>query len=113
MARVTAIIDGTGSIGAAVGPFLGKLARIGVQQVFHFLFLAGWLSGEGAWDRVFYMLMGANMVALVMLVRIVLREMREGVKRREVEGHKNYKTFAQLRPIYFIFICDIICCNSS
>ena len=93
MARVTAIIDGTGSIGAAVGPFLGKLARIGVQHVFHFLFLAGWLSGEGAWDRVFYMLMGANMVALLMLVRMVWREMGEGVERREVEGHKNYKTF--------------------
>ena len=41
----------------------------------------------------FYMLMGANMVALLMLVRMVWREMGEGVERREVEGHKNYKTF--------------------
>ena len=49
MATVTSIIDGTGSIGAAVGPFL-----------------AGWISGmEDGLHKVFYMLMAADVLALV------------------------------------------------
>merc|ERR1719333_2012838 len=43
LATVTAIIDGTGSIGAAVGPFV-----------------AGALSGGDDWGRVFKMLMVAD-----------------------------------------------------
>uniref|UniRef100_A0A671MAD6 Glycerol-3-phosphate transporter-like n=1 Tax=Sinocyclocheilus anshuiensis TaxID=1608454 RepID=A0A671MAD6_9TELE len=50
LSTVTAIIDGTGSVGAAVGPLL-----------------AGLLSARG-WDQVFYMLMTADFLAL--LVRI-------------------------------------------
>merc|ERR1712168_372360 len=50
LATVTAIIDGTGSIGAAVGPFL-----------------AGWLAGDGNWDTVFTMLMMADVFALLLL----------------------------------------------
>ena len=49
LATVTSIIDGTGSIGAAIGPFL-----------------AGAIPDLG---NVFYMLMGADVVAL--LVRIM------------------------------------------
>ena len=52
LATVTAIIDGTGSIGAAVGPFL-----------------AGWLAGDNSWSRVFNMLMMADVFALLLLVR--------------------------------------------
>ena len=52
LATVTAIIDGTGSIGAAVGPFL-----------------AGWLAGDNNWSRVFNMLMMADVFALLLLVR--------------------------------------------
>merc|ERR1712020_563350 len=49
LATVTSIIDGTGSIGAAVGPFL-----------------AGWISGmEDGLHKVFYMLMAADVLALV------------------------------------------------
>ena len=49
LATVTSIIDGTGSIGAAVGPFL-----------------AGWIGGmDNGLDKVFYMLIGADVVALV------------------------------------------------
>ena len=51
MATVTAIIDGTGSIGAAVGPFL-----------------AGAIPGTDTKDQlnnVFYMLMGADVVSLI------------------------------------------------
>lgn len=48
LATVTAIIDGTGSIGAAVGPLL-----------------AGLVSQWGGWHNVFYMLMCADLFALL------------------------------------------------
>jgi len=57
LATVTAIIDGTGSIGAAVGPLL-----------------AGTLSGTGNWDNVFIMLVVSDVMALVLLSRLVIRE---------------------------------------
>ena len=65
LATVTAIIDGTGSIGAAVGPFL-----------------AGWLAGDGNWDRVFTMLMMADVFALLLLVRLMKHEVRRCWRRR-------------------------------
>lgn len=57
LATVTAIIDGTGSIGAAIGPFL-----------------AGALAGSGNWSSVFYMLVISDMLALLFLTRLVKRE---------------------------------------
>ncbi|KAK2849790.1 hypothetical protein Q7C36_008573 [Tachysurus vachellii] len=63
LSTVTAIIDGTGSVGAAVGPLL-----------------AGLLSAHG-WDQVFYMLMTADFFALLLLLRLVFKEMRS-VKNR-------------------------------
>lgn len=48
LATVTAIIDGTGSIGAAVGPLL-----------------AGVASRWAGWHSVFYMLMAADVLALL------------------------------------------------
>uniref|UniRef100_A0A672M2Q8 Solute carrier family 37 member 1 n=1 Tax=Sinocyclocheilus grahami TaxID=75366 RepID=A0A672M2Q8_SINGR len=54
LSTVTAIIDGTGSIGVAVGPLL-----------------AGLLSSQG-WDQVFYMLMTADFLALLFLETIKL-----------------------------------------
>jgi len=65
LATVTAIIDGTGSIGAAVGPFL-----------------AGWLAGDGNWDNVFSMLMVADVFALLLLVRLMKHEVRRCWRRR-------------------------------
>uniref|UniRef100_A0A8C2IJ21 Solute carrier family 37 member 1 n=1 Tax=Cyprinus carpio TaxID=7962 RepID=A0A8C2IJ21_CYPCA len=56
LSTVTAIIDGTGSVGAAVGPLL-----------------AGLLSAQG-WDQVFYMLMTADFLALLLLLRLVMKE---------------------------------------
>lgn len=56
LATVTAIIDGTGSLGAAVGPFL-----------------AGFFSATG-WQNVFYMLMMADVLAFVLLIRLVAKE---------------------------------------
>lgn len=58
MATVTAIIDGTGSIGAAVGPLL-----------------VGLLSGYG-WDIVFYIAMAADLISLLLLIRIGRKEFR-------------------------------------
>uniref|UniRef100_A0A8C7X778 Solute carrier family 37 member 1 n=1 Tax=Oryzias sinensis TaxID=183150 RepID=A0A8C7X778_9TELE len=57
LSTVTAIIDGTGSVGAALGPLL-----------------AGLLSSYG-WDKVFYMLMAADFFALLLLLRLVTNEM--------------------------------------
>uniref|UniRef100_A0A672LZJ2 Solute carrier family 37 member 1 n=1 Tax=Sinocyclocheilus grahami TaxID=75366 RepID=A0A672LZJ2_SINGR len=51
LSTVTAIIDGTGSIGVAVGPLL-----------------AGLLSSQG-WDQVFYMLMTADFLALLVSLK--------------------------------------------
>uniref|UniRef100_A0A6Q2XJ56 Major facilitator superfamily (MFS) profile domain-containing protein n=1 Tax=Esox lucius TaxID=8010 RepID=A0A6Q2XJ56_ESOLU len=57
LSTVTAIIDGTGSVGAAIGPLL-----------------AGVLSSRG-WDQVFYMLMAADFLALLLLLRLVAKEL--------------------------------------
>ncbi|XP_027355577.1 putative glycerol-3-phosphate transporter 1 [Abrus precatorius] len=56
LATVTAIIDGTGSIGAAVGPLL-----------------TGYISAK-SWSAVFTMLMAAALVAGLLLTRLVVSE---------------------------------------
>lgn len=56
LATVTAIIDGTGSIGAAIGPLL-----------------AGFVSSYG-WSNVFYMLIISDILALLFLIRLVKSE---------------------------------------
>uniref|UniRef100_A0A3B4ZZL9 Solute carrier family 37 member 1 n=1 Tax=Stegastes partitus TaxID=144197 RepID=A0A3B4ZZL9_9TELE len=63
LSTVTAIIDGTGSVGAALGPLL-----------------AGLLSA-GGWDQVFYMLMTADFLALLLLLRLVTKEMSSSKSR--------------------------------
>lgn len=57
LSTVTAIIDGTGSVGAALGPLL-----------------AGLLSPSG-WNNVFYMLMFADACALLFLIRLIHKEL--------------------------------------
>ena len=60
LATVTAIIDGTGSIGAAIGPML-----------------TGYISSKtNDWNNVFYMLYVADLVAGMLLTRLVLKEIR-------------------------------------
>ncbi|KAM7345775.1 major facilitator superfamily transporter 16 isoform 1-T2 [Cochliomyia hominivorax] len=56
LATVTAIIDGTGSIGAAVGPLM-----------------AGMVSGFG-WQNVFYILILSDIIAMLMLVKLIKKE---------------------------------------
>ncbi|XP_031366334.1 glucose-6-phosphate exchanger SLC37A2 isoform X2 [Apis dorsata] len=65
LATVTAIIDGTGSIGAAVGPLL-----------------AGVVARWTGWHNVFYMLMVADMLALLLLSRLVYRDVQIYRRRR-------------------------------
>ncbi|KAL3834628.1 hypothetical protein ACJIZ3_009364 [Penstemon smallii] len=58
LATVTAIIDGTGSIGAAIGPLL-----------------TGYISAL-SWNGVFIMLMGAALIAGLLLTKLVIAEVR-------------------------------------
>ncbi|GER49754.1 glycerol-3-phosphate transporter [Striga asiatica] len=62
IATVTAIIDGTGSIGAAVGPLL-----------------TGYVSGR-SWSAVFTMLMVAALVAGLLLTRLVIDEVAAKIR---------------------------------
>ncbi|OQR66356.1 sugar phosphate exchanger 2-like, partial [Tropilaelaps mercedesae] len=58
MATVTAIIDGTGSVGAALGPlFAGLLKDVGSN-----------------WIGVFIMVMLSDFFALLLLLRIAIKE---------------------------------------
>lgn len=57
LSTVTAIIDGVGSIGAAFGPYL-----------------TGIISPTG-WQNVFYMLIGANLLSTVFLLRLVWKDL--------------------------------------
>jgi len=52
MATVSAIIDGTGSIGAAIGPALAGIVT------------------KWGWSYVFYMVMFADLLAVISLIRI-------------------------------------------
>lgn len=66
MATVTAIIDGTGSIGAAVGPSLaGLLKNVGPN-----------------WIGVFSMVMMADLFAMMLLGRIAYNEIVRLLQRR-------------------------------
>ncbi|XP_037944918.1 glucose-6-phosphate exchanger SLC37A2-like [Teleopsis dalmanni] len=56
LATVTAIIDGTGSIGAAVGPLLAGVFC------------------TGGWQQVFHMLIMALTCAMILLIRLVAKE---------------------------------------
>jgi OPA family glycerol-3-phosphate transporter-like MFS transporter 1/2 len=61
LATVTAIIDGTGSIGAAIGPML-----------------TGYISAHtNDWNNVFFMLYGADLIAGLLLTRLVFKEIRQ------------------------------------
>eukprot|EP00731_Ephydatia_muelleri_P011850 Em0006g744a len=59
-ATVTGIINGTGAIGAAIGPLL-----------------AGWITNDYGWDKTFYVLMGANFLAGVFLSRLAIKDVKK------------------------------------
>lgn len=62
LATVTAIIDGTGSVGAAIGPLL-----------------TGYLSAK-SWGAVFSMLMLAALVSGLLLTKLVVAEVTEKIE---------------------------------
>ncbi|XP_060211513.1 putative glycerol-3-phosphate transporter 1 [Lycium barbarum] len=68
LATVTAIIDGTGSIGAAVGPFI-----------------TGYISAK-SWNAVFVMLMGAALIAGLFLTRLVVTEVNGKIQESRSQG---------------------------
>ncbi|CAK9135156.1 unnamed protein product [Ilex paraguariensis] len=68
LATVTAIIDGTGSIGAAIGPLL-----------------TGYISVK-SWSAVFSMLMGAALVAGLFLTRLVMAEIAAKIQQSRSQG---------------------------
>ncbi|XP_013136405.1 PREDICTED: sugar phosphate exchanger 2 isoform X2 [Papilio polytes] len=75
LATVTAIIDGTGSIGAAVGPML-----------------AGVVSSSGSWSHVFYMLISCDLLALCLLLRIVKSEVLKLRQERRLTSPRIIRT---------------------
>lgn len=70
LATVTAIIDGTGSLGAAVGPFL-----------------AGFFSAT-SWEHVFYMLIMADVLALILLLRLAAKEISKFKLNPRIDWHR-------------------------
>ncbi|KAF4364894.1 hypothetical protein F8388_020608 [Cannabis sativa] len=68
LATVTAIIDGTGSVGAAIGPLL-----------------TGYISTK-SWSLVFTMLMGAALIAGLFLTRLVVCEVTEKIEESRSQG---------------------------
>ncbi|KAK8686417.1 hypothetical protein V6N13_125442 [Hibiscus sabdariffa] len=68
LATVTAIIDGTGSVGAAIGPLL-----------------TGYISAN-SWSAVFTMLMGAALVAGLLLTRLVAAEVAARISEARIES---------------------------
>ena len=64
LSTVTAVIDGTGSFGAAFGPLLvGMISSHG--------------TGMAPWDHVFIMLCCSSLIAALLLTRLVVREVRQ------------------------------------
>ncbi|XP_022736277.1 putative glycerol-3-phosphate transporter 1 isoform X2 [Durio zibethinus] len=68
LATVTAIIDGTGSVGAAIGPLL-----------------TGYISAK-SWSAVFTMLMAAALVAGLLLTRLVVAEVAARISESRLQG---------------------------
>ena len=70
LATVTAIIDGTGSIGAAIGPYLTAVifSSKGSSGA------GGHAAQEAGWNNVFFMLMGTSVLGAIMLLNLVKKE---------------------------------------
>ncbi|KAK8483821.1 hypothetical protein V6N11_019549 [Hibiscus sabdariffa] len=70
LATVTAIIDGTGSVGAALGPLI-----------------TGFLSTKG-WDTVFMMLTAGALIASLLLSQLVIAEFSERTRKPLPSSHR-------------------------
>ncbi|GBF91304.1 glycerol-3-phosphate transporter [Raphidocelis subcapitata] len=78
LATVTAIIDGMGSIGAAIGPFL-----------------TGYIAEAAGFDGVFGMLYTSAILAGALLVRLVIKELQT-LRLVSVKGHMRVPSGVQL-----------------
>ena len=76
-ATVSAIIDGTGSLGAALGPLL-----------------IGWLTDDWGWNAAFYLLMTSCFTSALFLTRLVVMELRSLVRRLQTCSRKYSVTLA-------------------
>ncbi|TYI90438.1 hypothetical protein E1A91_D03G122700v1 [Gossypium mustelinum] len=74
LATVTAIIDGTGSVGAAIGPLL-----------------TGYISAN-SWSAVFTMLMAAALVAGLLLTRLVVAEVAARISETRSQGRSQSRS---------------------
>ncbi|KAM7273717.1 hypothetical protein ACFE04_028381 [Oxalis oulophora] len=74
LATVTAIIDGTGSVGAAIGPLL-----------------TGYISVK-SWSAVFTMLMAAALIAGLLLTRLVVAEVTTKIAESRSQGGQTSRT---------------------
>lgn len=74
LATVTAIIDGTGSLGAAVGPLL-----------------TGYISAK-SWSAVFTMLMAAALIAGLLLTRLVVAEVTAKLAESRSQGRQQSRS---------------------
>ncbi|KAL5569927.1 hypothetical protein UlMin_026502 [Ulmus minor] len=80
LATVTAIIDGTGSVGAAIGPLL-----------------TGYISAK-SWSMVFTMLMGAALIAGLLLTRLVIAEVTAKIEESRLLGGSSATTTRSSSP---------------
>lgn len=81
LATVTAIIDGTGSVGAAIGPLL-----------------TGYISAK-SWSAVFTMLMVAALVAGLLLTRLVVAEVYAKIAESRSQGAATSRTPAPVLDV--------------
>ncbi|XP_072986789.1 putative glycerol-3-phosphate transporter 1 [Typha latifolia] len=80
LATVTAIIDGTGSVGAAIGPLL-----------------TGYISAK-SWSAVFTMLMVAALVAGLLLTRLVVAEVSAKIEARSSRNVSDLPVSSMVEP---------------
>jgi OPA family glycerol-3-phosphate transporter-like MFS transporter 1/2 len=85
LATVTAIIDGTGSVGAALGPLI-----------------TGFISTKG-WDAVFVMLMIGALVAGLLLSRLIVAEITEKTC-KPMSQSSNQQSLGGIITLFFLFL---------
>lgn len=95
LATVTAIIDGTGSVGAALGPLI-----------------TGFLSTKG-WDAVFVMLMVGGLIASLLLSHLVISEITERSHKSlpSSQGQQTHEGNMVVNLIAHGLVVDLILCR--
>jgi len=87
VAIVTGIIDGTGSVGAAVG-------QIAIPEI----------ENNFGWSKVFYMFMAAALISASALIPVVYRELRRkrGANDEPQDHQEDSAKFQNRIPLYTI-----------